>query len=104
MVGGLFFTTCTMVFYLVRHLAGAAMELQDILAGIALTFFASYTGTGFFVWYMLYLAERELDKSEPAARSQRAHESEAEAPAETAPAAEATPANESEPPEIEDTP
>lgn len=62
LTGGLFFATCAMVLYLVRQLAGAPMDLQDVVTGVALTFFVSYTGIGFFVWYLLHLAETELDK------------------------------------------
>ena len=60
-VGGLFFTACSVVVYLVRQLTGHDIALQDVVAGVTLTFVVSYAGTGLFVWYLLHLAEDELD-------------------------------------------
>jgi len=54
-----------MVVYLARQLAGSDIELTDIVTGVTLTFAVSYAGTGFFVWYMLHLAESELDQPQP---------------------------------------
>lgn len=62
LVGGLFFATCAMVFYLVRQLTGAVIGIDEIVVRVALTFFLGYTGAGFFVWYLLHLAEQELDR------------------------------------------
>lgn len=64
-VGGLFFATCSVVVYLVRQLAGGEIPLQDVVVGVTLTFVVSYAGTGLFVWYMLHLAEGELDRPRP---------------------------------------
>ena len=96
-VGGLFFAACSMVGYLLRQLAGHPATLSEIVAGVALTFIVSYAGTGFFVWYMLHLAEVELghphladtheDELEP--EYMAVPESEPEETPETADAAEA---------------
>ena len=59
-LGGLFFSTCTMVFYFIRQCLGVAMAPEDIILGVAKTFLVSYVGTGFFVWYVLRVADREL--------------------------------------------
>lgn len=58
-LGGLFFSTCVMIFYFIRQCLGTAMELEDLVLGVAKTFLVSYAGTGFFVWYMLRIAERQ---------------------------------------------
>ena len=68
LVGGLFFATCAMVFYLIRLLSGAVMGIDEILIRVALTFFLGYTGAGFFVWYLLHLAEHELDRGKAPGR------------------------------------
>lgn len=38
--------------------------------GVSLTFVVSYGGTGLFVWYMLHLAEGELDRARAHARTE----------------------------------
>jgi hypothetical protein len=60
MLGGLFFSTLLMLIYFVRQLMGATMAPMEMILGIAKTFLVSYAGTGFFVWYLLRIAEREL--------------------------------------------
>ena len=57
MLGGLFFSTCVMVFYFIRQCFGSTMALPDVVLGVAKTFLVSYAGTGFFVWYLLRVAE-----------------------------------------------
>jgi len=71
-IGGLFFSTCTMILYLVRLLLGHEVEPQSIVVATATTFLVSYGGTGFFVWYLLRVAETELDT--PARKRQSGHE------------------------------
>lgn len=60
LLSALFFSTCVMVFYFIRQCLGRSMEPPELLLGIAKTFLVSYAGTGFFVWYLLRVAEREL--------------------------------------------
>lgn len=64
-IGGLFFSTCTMILYLVRLLLGQEIEPQTVLLGVATTFLVSYAGTGFYVWYLLRTAETELAEQAP---------------------------------------
>ena len=64
-IGGLFFSTCTMLLYLVRLLMGQEIEPQTVLLGVATTFLVSYAGTGFYVWYLLRTAETELAEAPP---------------------------------------
>jgi len=64
LLSALFFSTCVMLFYFVRQCLGVYMEPGDIVLGIAKTFLVSYAGTGFFVWYLLRVAERELPRTE----------------------------------------
>lgn len=52
-----------MLLYLVRLLLGYEIEAQRIIVGVAATFLVSYAGTGFYVWYILRMAENELDHS-----------------------------------------
>jgi hypothetical protein len=73
-VGGLFFATCSVVVYLVRQLTGSAISLQDMAVGVSLTFVVSYGGTGLFVWYMLHLAEGELDRARARATTEFEYE------------------------------
>lgn len=65
-IGGLFFSTCTMLLYLVRLLMGQEIDPQTVLLGVATTFLVSYAGTGFYVWYLLRTAETELAEQAPA--------------------------------------
>ncbi len=67
MLGGVFFGTLAMVFYFIRQLLGAPMEPEAMLLGVARTFLVSYAGTGFFVWYILRVADDQL--SAPAAKN-----------------------------------
>jgi len=60
-IGGLFFSTCTTVLYLVRLLLGQEIEPKTVVINVATTFLVSYAGTGFYVWYILRTAENELD-------------------------------------------
>ncbi len=69
MLGGLFFSTCAMVFYFTRQCFGVPMAPEDIVLGVAKTFLVSYIGTGFFVWYVLRVAERELANKETEAET-----------------------------------
>jgi len=85
-VGGLLFSTCSVVIYFARQLAGAPVSVQEILTGVALTFLVSYTGTGFFVWYMLYLSEKERPQPRDQRKSQAIDR--VEPPREAPPAAE----------------
>lgn len=64
-IGGLFFSTCTMLLYLVRLLMGQEIDPQTVLLGVATTFLVSYAGTGFYVWYLLRTAETELAEQAP---------------------------------------
>ena len=52
-----------MLLYLVRLLLGHEIEAQRIVVSVATTFLVSYAGTGFYVWYILRMAENELDRS-----------------------------------------
>lgn len=52
-----------MLLYLVRLLMGHEIEAQRILVSVATTFLVSYAGTGFYVWYILRMAENELDRA-----------------------------------------
>lgn len=65
MIGGLFFSTCVMIFYFVRQLLGTPMDPPDVVLGVAKAFLVSYAGTGFFVWYLLRVAERNLNRPSP---------------------------------------
>lgn len=58
-----------MILYLVRLLSGYSIEPQAVIIGVAATFLVSYAGTGFYVWYILRMAENELDQ--PAAKPER---------------------------------
>ena len=49
----------TMVFYFVRQQMGISMDPMDMVLGIFRVFLVSYAGTGFFVWYLLRVAERQ---------------------------------------------
>lgn len=99
MVGGLFFATLTMVVYLVRQLMGEPVDLQRVAVGIVLAFFVSYTGTGFFVWYILHVAESELDQLP---RKTVTGTTEKTTPASTAPDEQAPAVQEA--PEVEENP
>lgn len=57
MLGGVFFGTLAMVFYFIRQCLGVPMAPDTVLIGVARTFLVSYAGTGFFVWYILHVAE-----------------------------------------------
>lgn len=59
-LGGVFFSTLAMVFYFIRQCLGAPMAPEAMLIGVARTFLVSYAGTGFFVWYILRVADEEL--------------------------------------------
>ena len=63
MLSALFFSTCVMLFYFIRQCLGVSMGPVEVLLGVAKTFLVSYAGTGFFVWYLLRVAERELPQT-----------------------------------------
>ena len=65
LLGGLFFSMVVMVFYFIRQITGTLMEPADVLLGVAKTFLVSYAGTGFFVWYLLRVADHELSHRTP---------------------------------------
>ena len=89
-----------MLVYLVRQLAGSPIDLTNIVTGVALTFVVSYAGTGFFVWYLLHLAEGELGRPKPAAEP----ESEPDTEVETGTVPESGPEEAPEPTETEESP
>lgn len=70
-IGGLFFAACSMLLYLVRLVLGQEIEVQRIVVSVATTFLVSYAGTGFYVWYVLRMAENELDH--PASKPAHKH-------------------------------
>ncbi len=60
LLAGFFFGTVAMLFYFVRQCLGIVMDPMDVVLGVGKTFLVSYAGVGFFVWYLLRVAEREF--------------------------------------------
>lgn len=85
MLGGLFFATCTMIVYLIRQLSGEPVDAQHAAVSVALVFLASYAGTGFYVWYMLKVAESEFDRPRPKPTAERKGEPAPRVPVEPPP-------------------
>jgi hypothetical protein len=60
LAGGAVFATIAMLIYWVRGLTGAQMPPSQVLVGVGITFVISYAAVGIFVWYLLYVVEREF--------------------------------------------
>jgi hypothetical protein len=54
---------------LLRQVAGIPVSPGNVLVAAALTFVVSYTLIGVFVWYLLWVAEKEWPDLEPEART-----------------------------------
>ena len=59
-VGGVFFATLALMYYVLRQFFGHTMMIQEVVIGVTLTFVVGYAGTGLFVVYVLWVGEREL--------------------------------------------
>jgi len=59
-VGGSLFAFVTLLYYLARDWFGTAIAGMDIVVGVAFTFVVGYAATGVFVYWLLWVAAREL--------------------------------------------
>jgi len=59
-VGGSLFAFATLLYYLARDRFGTAIAGLDIVVGVAFTFVIGYAATGIFVYWLLWVAAREL--------------------------------------------
>jgi len=64
LVGGSFFATVALAYQVVRQWRGATLGIFEVAIGVGLTFVVSYAATGCFVWFLLWVAERELEPEE----------------------------------------
>lgn len=60
LLGAAIFATLAMLYFGVRNAAGAQLPPRQVLVGVGITFVLSYAAVGIFVWYMLFVAEREF--------------------------------------------
>mgnify|MGYP006296687055 CR=1 FL=1 len=88
LVGGSLCATLTLVVYVIRQYFGTPMDPFSVLFGVTLTFFVSYAATGILVWYLLWVAEREIPREEESPRKPE----QGEEPAAEIPPMEAAPA------------
>jgi hypothetical protein len=63
-VGGLFCALIALFYYSIRQYAGIQYGVGPFLVGVSLTFVIGYTTTGLFVYYLLWVAEREFPREE----------------------------------------
>jgi len=65
LIGAAICATLCMVYLFVRQQMGLVMDPMAVLFRAALTFVISYTLTGAFVYYLLWVAEKELTPEPP---------------------------------------
>lgn len=60
LLGGSLFAFLATLYFVARNLLGAQLPPSQVLVGVGITFVISYAAVGIFVWYLLYVAEREF--------------------------------------------
>lgn len=68
-VGGAFCAVLVLVVNLLRQLLGGVVSPGNVLVAASLTFVVSYTLIGVFVWYLLWVAEKEWPDQGPEVRT-----------------------------------
>lgn len=59
-VGGMFFTTLAMVYFMILQSMGWVVPPMDIVLGLLKTFVVSYAGTGLFVYFIMRVRDTEF--------------------------------------------
>jgi len=71
LVGGSFFATLALGVLFVRQWLGTPIGVAQTIIGVGLTGVVGYTATGFFVCFLLRVAERELSAAPDAESSKK---------------------------------